>query len=163
MSKRGRESSSDDAVDFKRVLVAVDGSENSKRASRVALRIAERNGAGLIILNVIPGITYLGALASRAPVPQSTYDQYYNYANKEAREIVDREVANAKGRVVDVKGLAVRTMKTIVQEIVELAAQEKVDLIVIGTRGLGGFKKLLLGSVSSGVVTHADCSVLVVR
>ena len=40
---------------------------------------------------------------------------------------------------------------------------EKIDLIVMGTRGMGGFKKMLLGSVSSGVVTHAQCTVLVVR
>jgi len=50
-----------------------------------------------------------------------------------------------------------------VQGIVEFASNEKVDLIVIGTRGLSGFKRLLIGSVSSGVVAHAHCPVLVVR
>ena len=50
------------------------------------------------------------------------------------------------------------------EEVILNYAKEKgVDLIVMGTRGLGGFKKLLLGSVSNGVVSHAPCSVLIVR
>ena len=47
--------------------------------------------------------------------------------------------------------------------ITEFAKKERADLIVVGTRGLSGFKKLLPGSVSSGIATHAPCSVLVVR
>jgi nucleotide-binding universal stress UspA family protein len=46
---------------------------------------------------------------------------------------------------------------------VDCAEQKKVDLIVIGSRGLSGFKKLLLGSVASGVVTYSHCPVLVVK
>jgi len=112
---------------------------------------------------VLPGITYLGALASRAPIPQSTYDQYFIYADERANEIVNEQVALAKDKVANVKGLVIRTQYTIVEEIISIAEREKVDLIVMGTRGLGGFKKLLMGSVSSGVVNHAHCSVLVVR
>ncbi len=52
---------------------------------------------------------------------------------------------------------------SIVETIVQVASAKKIDLIVIGTRGLGRFKRLLLGSVSSGVVTYAHCNVLVVR
>ncbi len=52
---------------------------------------------------------------------------------------------------------------SVVQSLSEYAANEKADLLVIGTRGLGGFKKMLLGSVSSGVVQRVPCSVLVVR
>jgi len=55
------------------------------------------------------------------------------------------------------------TVGSVVQAITDYAANEKIDLIVMGTRGMGGFKKMLLGSVSSGVVTHANCAVLVVR
>jgi nucleotide-binding universal stress UspA family protein len=47
--------------------------------------------------------------------------------------------------------------------IVEYAERENIDLIVIGSRGLTGFRKLLLGSVASGVVTYAHCPVLVVK
>ncbi len=156
-------SSSAESATIRHILVAIDGSDNSKKASAVALRLAEKVGAELVILNVLPGITYLGALASRAPIPQNTYDQYFNYADKKANEIVDEQVSLAKGKVVNVKGLVIRTQYTIVEEIVSIAEREKVDMIVMGTRGLGGFKKLLMGSVSSGVVSHAHCSVLVVR
>ncbi|SRR5712692_1304130 len=152
-----------DTTTVRRILAAIDGSDNSKKASTVALRVAERLGAELIILNVLPGITYLGALASRAPIPQSTYDQYFIYADERANEIVNEQVALAKDKVANVKGLVIRTQYTIVEEIISIAEREKVDLIVMGTRGLGGFKKLLMGSVSSGVVNHAHCSVLVVR
>jgi nucleotide-binding universal stress UspA family protein len=52
---------------------------------------------------------------------------------------------------------------SIVGAIVDYAERENIDLIVIGSRGLSGFKKLLLGSVASGVVTYANCPVMVVK
>ena len=52
---------------------------------------------------------------------------------------------------------------SVVETILEQGDKSNVDLIVIGTRGLTGFKKLLVGSVSSGVISHAHCSVLIVR
>ncbi len=52
---------------------------------------------------------------------------------------------------------------SVVETIVDHGTKYNVDLIVIGTRGLTGFKKLLVGSVSSGVLHHAHCSVLIVR
>jgi len=52
---------------------------------------------------------------------------------------------------------------SIVGAIVEYAERENIDLLVIGSRGLTGFKKLLIGSVASGVVTYAHCPVMVVK
>jgi len=54
-------------------------------------------------------------------------------------------------------------VSSVVDAIVQFAEKEKVELIVVGTRGLSGLKKLILGSVSSGVVSQAPCSVLVVK
>jgi len=52
---------------------------------------------------------------------------------------------------------------SVVETIVNQAVKENADLIIVGTRGLGGFKKLILGSVSNGVVSHVHCPVLVIR
>jgi nucleotide-binding universal stress UspA family protein len=52
---------------------------------------------------------------------------------------------------------------SVVGEIVNYAENEHVDVIVIGTRGQSEFKKLLIGSISSGVVTYSPCTVIVVR
>ena len=89
---------------------------------------------------------------------------YYQYAEEDAKKIVCEAVSFVKGKgYSNVKGETIRGSESVVQAIVEFAEQENVDLIVIGTRGLGGFKKMLVGSVSSGVITHAHCNVVVVR
>ncbi len=127
------------------------------------MQMAERTQAELVILTVIPGITALGAMASRAPLPQKTYDEFFEYAEKKAKELVARQASIAQSRGLKARDVVVRSTNTIVGTIVDFAAKEKVGIIVVGTRGLGGFKRLLMGSVSSGIVTHAPCSVLVVR
>ena len=57
----------------------------------------------------------------------------------------------------------IKTTTSVPEEIIEYAKDKKSDLIVMGTRGRTGFKKMLLGSVASAVVTHAGCPVMVVR
>jgi nucleotide-binding universal stress UspA family protein len=158
-----RNTASLDGANFKRILLAVDGSENSERASRVAMALAEGNNAYLVIVNVVPGIRYYFGMASRVPLPQATYEQLVEAATEAARKIVDTIVSVAKSQGLRVRGKTLAATGTVVQEIVDFASQERVDLIVLGTRGLGGFKRMLMGSVSSGVVNHAHCSVLVVK
>lgn len=69
----------------------------------------------------------------------------------------------AKQKNIKVKTDVVVGISSVVKEIVEYAHKNKIDMIVIGSRGLSGFKKMLLGSVASGVVTYADCPVLVAK
>ncbi len=54
-------------------------------------------------------------------------------------------------------------ISSVVKEIVDYAEKNRIDMIVIGSRGLSGIKKMLLGSVASGVVTYAHCPVLVAK
>ena len=136
------------SLSFKRILVAIDGSRDSEKASKAALDLAETYKADLIFLSIIPG---------------REYDRSKNEAERKAETIVERQAAMAESRGVKAKREICPATESIVGQIVDYADQGKIDLIVIGTRGLGGFKKMLLGSVSSGVVTHASCPVLVVR
>lgn len=150
---------------FNTLLVAVDGSMGSRRAARVAVELAEEFNSRLLVLNVVtrtfPHVFPVYVMVP--PIPQKELDDYYAYVKKAATAIVDDTVSLAKERGVEVRREVLVTSSSAVQGITEYAAAERVDLIVMGTRGLGGFRKMLIGSVSSGVVTHAHCPVLVVR
>src|SRR6266478_7789452 len=155
---------------FKKILVALDGSESSQRAAQAALELAEKLKSDLIVLHAItpPTSYYLSTIASPTgmslPAPsQHEIDAYYAYARKVALGIVGETESKAKKQGIHVKTEIPEAVSSIVETIINNAAKENVDLIVVGTRGLGGFKKLLLGSVSSGIVSHANCPVLVVR
>lgn len=134
---------------LKRILVAVDGSENSQRALAFAAQLARGSKSQLIILNVID---------ARA------YDRDSNDAKKRALALVKEQAAFAKKSFrIHSKRQVIRPGDSVPLQIINATIPRKVDLIVVGSRGLGGFRKLLVGSTSNALVSHAPCSVLVVR
>jgi nucleotide-binding universal stress UspA family protein len=165
MSTIGKQSPKTDTHSrFQRILVAVDGSEGSRKASEVAVDLAEKFNAQLYVLHAFRGYPEYMTMFPSAPSPSGeAIEAYEAYARKAALEVVGRTVSIAEKKGLKVKPKTVETIGSSVQAIVDYAIAEKIDLIVMGTRGMGGFKKMLLGSVSSGVVTHAPCSVLVAR
>jgi nucleotide-binding universal stress UspA family protein len=148
-------------VNFKNILVPVDGSEFSMRALEYAAKIVKRFNSKLIVLHIVPSsIRYDFFMSKKDNKMNSPFNQVLQFAYMEAqkwfedmREKIDVEFTT------DV----VIAEESIVKEIIEYSEREKIDLIVIGTRGRSGVKKLLLGSTASGVVTYAHCPVLVVR
>src|SRR5437899_9386591 len=155
---------------FKKILVAQDGSESAQKAAQAALELAEKLKADLVVLHAISSPTsyYHSTIAAPTgmslPAPsQHEINAYYAYARKVALGIVGETESKAKKQGIHVKTEIPEAVSSIVETIVNHASKENVDLIVVGTRGLGGFKKMLLGSVSSGIVSHAHCPVLVVR
>jgi nucleotide-binding universal stress UspA family protein len=82
---------------------------------------------------------------------------------QEAQKWFDDISKNAVTNGVKFKTEVVASPTSTVLAIVDYAENNKVDLIVLGTRGRSGFTKLLLGSVASGVVTYASCPVMVVK
>ncbi len=141
---------------FNKILVTVDGSANADRAAAAAVEIARKNQAELTILNVVP------ANATPPHEYATELSAYWAAAAEKGEEIVEGVAKNAEG-IPDVRTVVVNKAGSTVQEIIKFAEEQKIDLIVMGTRGRGGFTKLLLGSVSSGVLSHAHCSVLVVK
>ncbi|MEM3671061.1 MAG: universal stress protein [Thermoprotei archaeon] len=143
---------------IRRILVAVDGSANSDRAVRVAAQIAKNNDAELSVLHVIviPPTVYSGDVLFDVSKIEAE-------ARRGAEEIVSKASSLAEEEGIKPKKAVVQHVDSAVRGIAEYADENAMDLIVVGTRGLGGFKRLLLGSVASGVVHYANCSVLVVR
>jgi nucleotide-binding universal stress UspA family protein len=143
---------------FKRILVAVDGSRDAEKAVKLATRLAEMNGAELLVISVGSRPPYFGVSAGAAWL-----DQYNRHANKDAEKVVDEAASFAQSAGVKVRSRVLKNALSAVKSITDYADQTQADLIVVGTRGLGGFKRLLIGSVSSGVVSQARSSVLVTR
>jgi nucleotide-binding universal stress UspA family protein len=149
-----------DARTIRQILVPVDGSEHAKSAAQTAIRLGSSYKAKLIIVSIVvpPGFFISGPVGAPADLTD-----YFQLEMEEANGAVNAIAKLAKEADVEAKSMVLRPPGSVAEAIVDFASSEKVDLIVVGTRGLGGFKKLLLGSVSSGVIANAPCSVLVVR
>jgi nucleotide-binding universal stress UspA family protein len=145
---------------FKKILVAFDGSEDAMKAVRVSAGLAKETGAELLVVHAFmpPLMAYGGA----SGVPMVNFEEIEAAASERAYSILARALDAAKVSGLKPRGEVIKGT-SIVQSIVDYASSEKADLIVAGTRGMTGFKRLVVGSVSSGLVNHADCSVLVVR
>src|SRR5579862_294843 len=146
-----------------KILVSIDGSDNSARAAAAAISIAKQFQSELLILSVVaenvpPVFSPIGV-----NVPAIDYSNYLERAENDAKKLVNDNVDTAKKESVNARGVVLRTVTSVPETILEEASKENVNLIVVGTRGLGGFKKLLLGSVSNAIISHAHCAVLVVR
>lgn len=147
---------------FKRILVAVDGSDNATRAAKVAVALATKFGAELIVCHVIPTPTYSSVQAGAFGARNVLHD-YFETARKEAKGIVEQVVKLAEADGVEAISVIRDNVFSVVEGIVKLAEDRRVDLVVIGTRGLSGFRRLLMGGVSLGVINHVHCSVVLVR
>jgi nucleotide-binding universal stress UspA family protein len=151
------------AFQIRKILVPIDGSPNAHRAAEVAINLARDYEAEIVFLNIIPTPRFSYGAAAVLGTPGMGLDKYYEYAEKEGENLVEGMIQLARTSQVSASGEVVKSSESTVQSIVDQAKDRKADLIVIGTRGLSTFKKMLIGSVSSGVTTYAECPVLVVR
>jgi nucleotide-binding universal stress UspA family protein len=148
---------------FKNILVALDGSKHARRATVVATDLAQRYGSRLQFITVTkkPPAHLSEELQRYMEVEQlkGTADTLVTEIAKSILAEAERH-ARSKG-VKDVKTMA----KTgpVARTIVDVAKRQKVDVIVMGSRGLSTIGGLLLGSVSHKVVSLADCNVMTVR
>jgi nucleotide-binding universal stress UspA family protein len=150
---------------FAKILVCVDGSESSAKAADHAIEMAKKHDAQLIALNVVVsplGYAYSpGAFGFRAT--PSAISEILQAAKNEARKWLDQIGNKAAAQGVRFRAEIVESPTSTVAAIVDYAETNKIDLIVTGTKGRSGFKKLLLGSVASGVATYASCPVMIAK
>ena len=136
---------------FKKVLVAIDGSDYSKTALPVAIEVAQKFGAQLYVLHV--------AEHDRGRAAAFTVE-----TPAEATQLVADAVKLAKQAGVSARGeLLDRAAGHVAPAIAATAAANSIDLIVMGTRGLSDAQGFLLGSVTHKVTQLADMPVLIAR
>jgi nucleotide-binding universal stress UspA family protein len=141
-----------------RILLATDGSEDAALAARAAADLSDRARAGLHVVHVWQGLR-------SATLPAAAIDQYsrtYEGWEREAGELLDEQTERLRSAGGTVAGAHLRKGRP-AEEIVALAEELEAGLVVLGSRGLGAVKRLVVGSVSEGVVSLAPCPVLVVR
>jgi nucleotide-binding universal stress UspA family protein len=140
---------------FRKVLVAIDGSGQSLRALQTAIDEAKAWRAEVHAAYVIE----IG-LFSSLPV-DNTWEVMYSLLDKEGKEILD--AANAMAAEANVKLTTHLRQGHAGQELLNLAEELGADLIVLGSLGKSWIERLLLGSVSSFVVTNSPVTTMVVR
>jgi nucleotide-binding universal stress UspA family protein len=149
---------SGEEIRIKKILFAIDGSDPSLKAAKYAVRIAKFERASIICIHVIPKPQYL------ADHPQeSSVLSYYGLGKKLAGAWFRKAIELASKEGIPMKTDIIVDAASIPDAIINYAANESVDLIILGTRGSTGLKRFPLGSVANAVVTHAMGPVLVVR
>lgn len=121
------------------ILLGYDGSEHSKRALRKAEKIALQNDSNLVVVNVY-----------REPVTKSFSLGLLEEVKKNVSKNVKLETISARSTDVD-------------DELINIAKEYEAGLIVVGSRGMGEVKSLLLGSVSHAIANNSPVDVLIIR
>jgi nucleotide-binding universal stress UspA family protein len=142
-----------------KILLATDGSEEATLAAITAVDIANKTGSELHVVHV--GLAPVPIGTEVAPVASDSRLQ--DKLNEEARRFLDDQVKQIEAAGGTVAQAHLELTGRPDEEIVIVAEEIGAGLIAMGSRGLGGLKRLLMGSVSDSVVRHAHCPVLVVR
>ena len=140
---------------FSKLLVPVDGSENSVRALEAAIFLSKKIDAHVTVMHVMqkPPTVYIH--------PQKELEELLLNYRREAEQILARceEIGNRNG--VELKKVIIEG--DVASKILGFAEKEGLDMIVMGHRGSGRFKEMVLGSVSQKVLNQTKRSVLIIR
>ncbi|HJQ28776.1 MAG TPA: universal stress protein [Rubrobacter sp.] len=145
-----------------KILLATDGSKEASLALTTAADLAKSTNSELHVSYVFPTAVqrpFPNPITSR---PTEMLEHELEDAMKQAQEFLDKQVERIKEEGVSVaEAYLVRGRPD--REVVHLSEEIGAGLIVMGSRGLGGVRRALMGSVSDSVVRHAHCPVLIVR
>ena len=137
--------------EIKHILVPLDGSETAKKGLEKAIYIAKLSGARITGMHVV--VVY--------PTLASTVTKYRDFLTKKAEKLLESTKDYCEKQEVQFTSQISHGKPA--SQIAEFAKKEKVDLIIIGSRGISGFKGAILGSVANTVAQKSKISVLVVK
>ena len=145
-----------------KILLATDGSKEARLALTTAADLATSTNSELHVVYAFPTAAqrpFPNPITSR---PAEVLEHELEEAMQQAQEFLDKQVERIKEEGVSLaEAHLVRGRPD--REIVHLSEEIRAGLIVMGSRGLGGVRRALMGSVSDSVVRHAHCPVLIVR
>ena len=141
----------------KRIMSPLDFSDHSEQALKAATELAACFGAELCLVHVVPAIPKL-------PSPSGIFREreYEEELHKDAQNRLEEMAKTIAGRGLTARSV-VGTANDVSMELLRIAEHNGVDLIVIATHGMTGWRKLAFGSVTEKVVRLAACPVLVLR
>ena len=148
---------------FTKILLCTDGSDDARSAAKAAIEIAQKFQSKVTIISAFNPVPALAVPVTGGPglvpymdagVVQEISEEFHTIADQAVSRLLDQEkipytIRHGFGHPVDV--------------IVSAAQDVQSDLIVMGSRGMGDFKRFLIGSISDGVLHHAHCAVLIIR
>ena len=150
---------------FSKILVAIDGSQPSIDAANYAIEMAKKNNnSQLIALTVLDTSTPRRLSSSFITAPTYGLKEL-----EEERKRAQKWLESISNKVQEIekniqyKAEIIEGSISVEGTILDYAENENIDLIVIGIRGRSRFKRMLLGSIASKVVTYATCPVLVIK
>ena len=148
-----------------KILVPLDGSPTSMEAADYAIMLSTLHHTQIVLLHVLNVAEYYSSLQFFEVKQPIESKEIIEEAKKEANKWFNRvkkKMDEKLGKQIELETYITISQST-VKSILDFAEEKNVDLIVVGTRGRSGIKKLLLGSTASGIVTYSSCPVIVVK
>lgn len=149
--------------EFTKILTPIDGSDNSLSAAIYAIELARKFLSEIHIISVVPSkIKYGDSSGYFGMVPPKYFDKY----KKEAEIWFDQLKNTIKTNEFNLAKIITEVITSplsVSSTILEYGERKNVDLIVLGTKGKTGLKRLLIGSTAQEIMTYAHCPVMVVR
>ncbi|WP_440955401.1 universal stress protein [Methanosarcina sp. Mfa9] len=140
---------------FKKIMVATDGSECSKKAVSAGIELARLSG-GVVYAVYVVSTDYFSSMAVDAG-----WESMYEFLKKEGKETLEYVAVACKEAGVPVEPVMLEGHPA--PELIDFAEDTSMDLIVMGTTGRAGLNRILLGSVAGHVVRHCKVPVMVIR
>ena len=152
---------------FNKILVSIDGSKESFDATDYGINLAKLSNALVIVIHILPQeirYAYEDIDAIKPNIPVTPIKGIVELSKQEIQiKWFNKLLEKAKKSGVNIQTDIIVASKSVSSEIVDYADKFNVDLIIVGTRGRSGLKRILLGSVASEVVKYADCPVLIIK
>lgn len=146
-----------------KIILAIDGSKYSQWAIDLLLALPLAKSPDVTVMHVVESGPVVHALIAPSEKPEynRTLQKHMDRNLAKGQELVARSVDRLSARWKKVRAVVEKGL--VADTIVNRAQRNKVDLIILGSRGLGHVSTFLMGSVSQKVIAHAPCSVLVVK